>query len=302
VTPAEIRDLAKDLDFAIDVTEPREVILQRFIDILSPVLATILPAQSEQNWAGQPAATPPADPQPDKKTDQHYRYESIYGAKSRQRSGQLTGQRTILNKGHNGSLLSCTHPVCKFLRAAEPPPADQQPEALLSLVEDFAGWWHLNREGSVNRTYAHIDTFVKALDGLFKNNEQQDLLNASAGHPPTQAAVGPQPEGCINCGERHDGGYLTGFEGDIDEGNVGPFCSQCWEFLGDFFGRLARLDLRRLLDTWRDEAEALRSGHSQPVGVALIALTTETHIEALEAVMKAVGHPPTEAQKDDAAR
>jgi hypothetical protein len=30
------------------------------------------------------------------------------------------------------------------------------------LVEEFNGWWHLNREGSVNATYARIDRFTKA--------------------------------------------------------------------------------------------------------------------------------------------
>jgi hypothetical protein len=42
-------------------------------------------------------------------------------------------------------------------------------------------------------------------------------------------------EGCINCGESNDGGYMSGFEGDADEGAVGPFCSQCWEFLRETF-------------------------------------------------------------------
>jgi hypothetical protein len=39
MTAAEIRALAKDLDFAIDVTEPREVMLARFEDILRKTLA-----------------------------------------------------------------------------------------------------------------------------------------------------------------------------------------------------------------------------------------------------------------------
>jgi hypothetical protein len=43
--------------------------------------------------------------------------------------------------------------------------------------------------------------------------------------------------GCINCGEEDDGGYVTGFEGDSNEGAVGPFCSQCWEFLREHFAR-----------------------------------------------------------------
>ena len=31
--------------------------------------------------------------------------------------------------------------------------------------------------------------------------------------------------GCVSCGESHDGGYFTG------EGEVGPFCKVCWDFL-----------------------------------------------------------------------
>jgi hypothetical protein len=42
-------------------------------------------------------------------------------------------------------------------------------------------------------------------------------------------------EGCINCGESNDGGYMSGFEGDADEGAVGPFCSQCWELMRETF-------------------------------------------------------------------
>lgn len=44
-----------------------------------------------------------------------------------------------------------------------------------------------------------------------------------------------QKIGCINCGEAHDGGYLSGHDGDVNEGAVGPFCSQCWRFLEQTF-------------------------------------------------------------------
>ena len=65
---------------------------------------------------------------------------------------------------------------------------------------------------------------------------------------------------CINCGEAHDGGYLSGRDGDINEGAVGPFCSQCWEFLHKTFqpieagdGRAARLQaLVARLETYYD--------------------------------------------------
>jgi hypothetical protein len=53
-------------------------------------------------------------------------------------------------------------------------------------------------------------------------------------------AAGPRrttPDGCINCGEANDGGYMTGREGHVDEGAVGPFCSQCWQLLQESFGK-----------------------------------------------------------------
>ena len=42
-------------------------------------------------------------------------------------------------------------------------------------------------------------------------------------------------KGCINCGEANDGGYMSGREGHVDEGAVGPFCSSCWELLQEDF-------------------------------------------------------------------
>ena len=35
------------------------------------------------------------------------------------------------------------------------------PESFASLVEEFVGWWELNRDGSVNRAYNYVDKFVK---------------------------------------------------------------------------------------------------------------------------------------------
>jgi hypothetical protein len=47
--------------------------------------------------------------------------------------------------------------------------------------------------------------------------------------PPAQTPDKPTRTGpkCINCGEANDGGYITG------EGEVGPFCSMCWQYLID---------------------------------------------------------------------
>lgn len=58
MTPAAIRRLAKDLDFAIDVTEPREVILQRFEDILTEALTDLAQERTPQ-W--QPIESAPKD-------------------------------------------------------------------------------------------------------------------------------------------------------------------------------------------------------------------------------------------------
>lgn len=44
--------------------------------------------------------------------------------------------------------------------------------------------------------------------------------------PPASPA---EPKGCINCGEANDGGYMGGK--GVDEGSIGPFCSQCWELV-----------------------------------------------------------------------
>jgi hypothetical protein len=41
-------------------------------------------------------------------------------------------------------------------------PAAEGGARLLELVEDFTGWWHLHREGSVNAAYRRIDEFTKA--------------------------------------------------------------------------------------------------------------------------------------------
>ncbi len=37
------------------------------------------------------------------------------------------------------------------------------PWQLCELVEELVGWWHLNRDGSVNRTYDYLDKMTKKL-------------------------------------------------------------------------------------------------------------------------------------------
>lgn len=54
----------------------------------------------------------------------------------------------------------------------QPPTSDE----LLLLVDEFCGWWHLNREGSVNAAYDYIDKLVKRLERL-----------EGSPHPPSEA-------------------------------------------------------------------------------------------------------------------
>jgi len=61
--------------------------------------------------------------------------------------------------------------------------------------------------------------------------------NCHASVPLPDAAPSPKVEGCVNCGEVNDGGYMSGGEG-MDAGNVGPFCSMCWEFLREHFHKI----------------------------------------------------------------
>lgn len=44
--------------------------------------------------------------------------------------------------------------------------AQEGQQEWIGLVEDFCGWWGLNREGSVNAAYARIDAFVKKINAL----------------------------------------------------------------------------------------------------------------------------------------
>ena len=39
---------------------------------------------------------------------------------------------------------------------------------LAEIVEEFVGWWHLNREGSVNRTYDYVDKIIKRMRGALE--------------------------------------------------------------------------------------------------------------------------------------
>lgn len=67
---------------------------------------------------------------------------------------------------------------------------------------------------------AFTDATVRMLDEAYSRAER--LL-------PDAPRVPDTPQGCINCGETGQGGYYT------DEGRVGSFCRECWEFLCDEF-------------------------------------------------------------------
>lgn len=78
------------------------------------------------------------------------------------------GGRCLLNHGHGGehAFLVDTRPYehIKQLEAEVAALRDQQePSELALLTEEFCGWWHLNREGSVNAAYEHVDALVKKL-------------------------------------------------------------------------------------------------------------------------------------------
>lgn len=53
---------------------------------------------------------------------------------------------------------------------------DQQAEGELDvLVEEFVGWWHLNREGSVNAAYDYLDKMTKKLrEALARRDAPQE--------------------------------------------------------------------------------------------------------------------------------
>lgn len=64
---------------------------------------------------------------------------------------------------------------------------------------------------------ARIEALEQELQSRIASTRDVSAPDATAGN------VGGSP--CINCGERNDGGYETW------EGEVGPFCGTCWDFL-----------------------------------------------------------------------
>jgi hypothetical protein len=42
---------------------------------------------------------------------------------------------------------------------------------MAAIVEEFVGWWELNREGSVNRTYDYVDKIVKRMRETLQKGE-----------------------------------------------------------------------------------------------------------------------------------
>lgn len=102
-------------------------------------------------------------------------------------------------------------------------------------------------------------------------------LRDDGGLPEARAVTAPQEqEGCINCGEANDGGYMSGFEGDADEGAVGPFCSQCWELMRETFERP------------RPEQERIENLSHSLVAAIERAIHAETQVEALTHAIEAL--------------
>lgn len=81
------------------------------------------------------------------------------------------------------------------------------------------------------------------------------------GWPDGNNAVRWKPaSGCINCGEANDGGFYT------SEGQVGGFCSQCWEFLRAEFSEVsvgAPPALVALVQRWQKARLALRDAEDR---------------------------------------
>lgn len=105
----------------------------------------------------------------------------------------------------------------------------------------------------------------------------------------------PPADGCINCGDANDGGYMTGFEGRIDEGAVGPFCSQCWQLAQDFF----RADLQSQIETLTAERDEIRRAH---VGALAHQRTLKADIERYKQLAAGGRSEGRATSKDDDGR
>ena len=136
------------------------------------------------------------------------------------------------------------------LRAVTVPEDDAWPDAELRVERDHWGEW-IKVDELEQALAAGPQADMKPLASAMRKMLPPALLAEVVAHldpltpfveflratPPAPPAVIPphEPAACINCGERHDGGFESGWDGHINEGAVGPFCSQCWEFLRETF-------------------------------------------------------------------
>ena len=131
---------------------------------------------------------------------------------------------------------------------------DPTPAELIAFVreqqqyyEDVRACFGSCSEHAVAREYDDKVRIFSALLTVLERPPQEETTrerlpcplgyNCHASVPLPDAAPSPKVEGCVNCGEVNDGGYMSGGEG-MDAGNVGPFCSMCWEFLREHFHKI----------------------------------------------------------------
>lgn len=128
---------------------------------------------------------------------------------------------------------------------------------LRALAEQFL----MNLQGYAYVTYLDKSDVAKALafaDAVQSQGAARLRCNcASLPEPPNESCPlhGLDDQGCVSCGEAHDGGYQTE--------DVGSFCSQCWEHLREHFTVELKAENRHLRSTsreveWQEKCAALQ--------------------------------------------
>jgi hypothetical protein len=90
---------------------------------------------------------------------------NILTQENRAQAAEVVTLRETLARSRNHELTG-PHPECACSSCNLHHKASARLSDLVALVEDFTGWWHLNRDGSVNRTYDYIDKTVKRFAAL----------------------------------------------------------------------------------------------------------------------------------------
>lgn len=104
---------------------------------------------------------------------------------------------------------------------------DELRAALIALREKWRAFARRTSEVVDRIPEGIMDSTVTRMRGLRdKANSCADDLDALLDRVPEgETADG---NACINCGEANDGGYVIDNE---NESFVGPFCSQCWDYI-----------------------------------------------------------------------